>query len=190
MRLNVVINRMLKTTISFMSFGILLLAGCHGRNDNVELKLNHNNHPIVYTCSNIERKYSYLKRIFDVTGIGSYLKEIKYTFHEKGTLYAQYNNDEEIELWLYCNPHCYPIQATISWVNKDGARYTRVLTLTEKDFDIHLPINHVHQKSPTFVYMIYLKTNGDINIQKWQNFTLNGEKYSCDMQIKHSNMLL
>lgn len=185
MKQNVVISRIQKTIISFASHGILLLAGCHGRKDNVELKLNHNNHSIVYTCSSIERKYSYLKRIFDVTGIGGYLKETKYTFHEIGALHAQYNNDGEIELWLYCNPLCYPILATISWVNKEGIRYTRALTLTDKDFDVHLAINHDIEKNPTYVYKIYLKANGTINVHKWQNFTLIGEKYSHDMQIKH-----
>ena len=169
--------------VTFIPFGILLSAGCQRAANNVEFKLNHTNYPVIFTCTSIERGHSYLKRIFDVTGNGSYINEKKFTFHGEGSFHSLYNNDGEIELWLYCHPRCYPIQATISWMNKKGVKYTKAFTLSDDDFRVHLAINDDINTNPTFVYMIHLKAEGTIDIQKWQNFTLHGEKCANDMQI-------
>ena len=184
MKLNVVINRHMKWIfVTFVPSCILLLAGCMRAANNVELELNHTNYPVIFTCSSIERGHSYLKRIFDVTGDGSYINEKNITFYGEGAFHGLYNNDGEIELWLYCHPRCYPIQATISWRNKKGVKYTKTFTLSDDDFGVNLAIYDDIKMNPTFVYMIHLKADGTIDIQKWQNFTLHGENFANDMQF-------
>ena len=131
----------------------------------VDVSLSSAGTPLSFTCCSVERGYSHIKRIFDVTGIGYIYTEEAYQLSGAGTLKAPIKKETPAEINLYVDPKYYPIETHISWITEEGKKYSRSLTLNHEDFPAEISVGS-EESNLTYFYIFQLHENGELHIRK------------------------
>ncbi len=146
----------------------------------VDISLSSAGTPLSFTCCSVERGYSHIKQIFDVTGNGYIYTEEAYRLVGAGTLKAPIKKEAPAEVNLYVDPKYYPIETNISWITEEGAKFSRKLTLNHEDFPAVILVGS-EESNPTYFYNFQLHENGELQIKKVYCDSRTRDDYSRSM---------